>query len=235
MRKKNNGVISTNCKSIDELLSGGFPCGQISLIYGKSNTGKTSLAIQCSVICARNNSKTIFVDNENSFSPVRLSQIAGNDIDKISPFIILFNPLNFNEQSTLIENLELYINQRIVLIVFDTIISLYRNEFGVTEKIFALNRRLNRQLAFLSKIVKFYNVAILLTSQVRSNLQYNVNKKIEPVAHRLLRFWSQNIIRLEKTEKNGIRKAVLEKYDYELRDDHRPFVLDMEGIKNLKT
>ena len=166
-------------------------------------------------MCARNNSKTIFVDNENSFSPVRLSQIAGNDIDKISPFIILFNPLNFNEQSTLIENLELYINQRIVLIVFDTIISLYRNEFGLTEKIFALNRRLNRQLAFLSKIVKFYNVAILLTSQVRSNLQYNVNKKIEPIAHRLLRFWSQNIIRLEKTEKNGIRQAVLEKYDYE--------------------
>lgn len=235
MKSKIDGVIPTNCQSIDELLSGGFPCGQISLIYGKSNTGKTSLAIQCSVICARYNFKTIFVDNENSFSPVRLSQIAGNDVDLISPLIILFSPLNFNEQSTFIETLDLYLNQRIVLIIFDTIIGLYRSEFSKTEKIFALNRRLNRQLAYLSKIVKFYNVAILLTSQVRNNLQYNVDKKIEPVAHRLLRFWSQNIIRLEKTEKNSVRQAVLEKYNYVLRDDRRSFVIDMEGIKKLDT
>ena len=40
---------------------------------------------------------------------------------------------------------------------------------------------------------------------------------------------------LEKIEKNGVRQAILEKYNHKQRDDRRPFVLDMEGIKNLKT
>ncbi len=54
--------ISTNCKTIDAILGGGIPPESLSLIYGEAETGKTTLAMQCAVNCARQGYKTLYVD-----------------------------------------------------------------------------------------------------------------------------------------------------------------------------
>jgi len=194
------------------MLRTGFPAGNISLIYGEADTGKTTIAIQCAVNVARKGFKVIFIDSDNTFSSIRLSQIARQDVDKISQNIVIFSPKNFKEQSHLIENLDNYFTPAVALVIIDTISSLYRMELGSMEETFALNRELNRQLAYLAQIAKERRIAVMLASQVYSILGKEQRPEIEPVAVRVLKFWSKVIVNLKQTPRTGVREAVLEKF-----------------------
>lgn len=205
-------TVSTGCPSLDKTMGNGLPMGQLTLVYGESNTGKTTLAIQCAVVSARNGLKTIFIDSDNTFSPTRLSQIAYRDVASVSPLIFVLKPHTFHEQSLLIENLSSYLTKDVVFIVVDTITSLYRAELESIEKIFSLNRELNRQLAYLGETAKTHNVAVLIVSQVRDIFRgKESNKLIEPVATRVLKFWPQNILCLNNAFQPLAKEAIVEK------------------------
>ena len=119
---------------------------------------------------------------------------------------------SFHEQSRLIENLDLYLSKSVVLIVVDTITSLYRLELRDPSLIFSANRKLNRQLAYLNHVAKAYNVAILLTSQVHNIIDQNDNVVIEPVATRVLTYWAHNILNMSLTHLPSIRRIQLNKH-----------------------
>lgn len=203
--------IQTNCISLDKLLGGGFPTESLSLIYGEAETGKTSLAIQCVVNCARKGFKSLFIDNDGTFSYERLSQIAEYDYEKISPFIIIIRPTTFEEQTKAIDHLEKVINQKFGLIVVDTLTSLYSIETDSKKGTFIVNRELNRQLAVLTQIAKTLNLAVIITSQVRS---FTIKEKIElkPVAMRVQNFWSDIVIDMKKTSQIGVVQMLREKH-----------------------
>jgi len=202
--------IPTGCLQLDRILEGGLRPGELTLIYGEAETGKTSLAIQCSVNSARMGYKVLFVDADGTFSPQRLMQIALQDFNEASQLIVLLSPLTFEEQSRLVDDLEKYVSGRLGLVVFDTITSLYRAEIGSKEETFKANRELNRQIATLTHIAKKFQVPILITSQVR-NVLTDVDALVEPVAARVLRYWSTTVLGLFKTSKHGIVRAVVEK------------------------
>jgi hypothetical protein len=69
---------------------------------------------------------------------------------------------------------------------------------------------LNRQLGQIKEIAFSKRVAILLTGHVRNILESPV-PAIEPVAQRLLLFWSGIVIRLENTSSQGVKQASVEK------------------------
>lgn len=239
-RHKLNNVVadslSTGSKCLDHLLGDGIPRGQITLIYGEPNTGKTTLAIQCAVNSARKGFKAIFIDSDPTFSITRLSQIANFNVSSISPLIFIFRPHSFYEQSILFENLCDYISKDTGLVVVDTINSLYRVELESTEKIFVLNRELNRQLAYLCEVARSHEIVVLIVSQVRQVIQgKHHHGMIEPVASRLLKFWSQNIINLGNTSRHFIRKAQVEKSTNPYRRNNFCYYkLDKNGITRLK-
>lgn len=227
--------ISTNCSSINRLLGGGIPSGQITLIYGAYDTGKTSFAIQCAISCAKKKTRTLYVDSDDTFSTTRLSQIASDDLDSISPMIIVFKPRNFIEQGVLFENLERYLSCSTALVVVDTITSLYRIGLRNAEETFALNRELNRQLAVLTEVAKKNAVALLLTSQVHSVIDEWPFGKIEPVANRVLNFWSQNVLRLNLSKRPPVREATLEmKPGGKLKERICSYLLTEKGISELR-
>ncbi|UCD26661.1 MAG: AAA family ATPase [Candidatus Bathyarchaeota archaeon] len=204
-------VAPTGCPSIDKLLGGGFPSDGVSLVYGEAETGKTSLAIQCAINCARMGYKSFFIDSDDSFSSRRLSQIAHQDNEKVSPFIYLMKPTTFQEQSRVIDHLEEYTTRKFGLVVIDTIASLYRVKLDGSKLTFALNRELNRQVALLTQFAKTRRVAALIISQVRNVfLEDRVN--MEPVASRVLRFWSDIVLKLALTSQTRVIKALLEKH-----------------------
>jgi len=204
-------IVPTGCGSLDELLGGGLPADGISLVYGEAETGKTSLAIQCAVNCARMGYKSFFIDSDGTFSSKRLSQIAYHDYETVSPSIILMKPTTFQEQIMAIDHLDEYITKKFGLMVVDTITSLYRVELGDRKETFALNRELNRQVALLSQIVKARKMAALITSQVRSIfLEEHVD--MEPVATRVLKFWSDVVLNLKHTGQTRVIKVLLEKH-----------------------
>jgi len=228
--EKNN--VSNACKAMESLLVGGFPSGLISLLYGVASTGKTSLAMQCAVNRARAGEKVIFIDGDNAFSIKRLAQIAGDDIKYISDSIFLFTPSSFYEQSSLIENLDRYMSKPISLIIVDTITSLYRLELTSSQSAFMLNRELNRQLAYLASICKKNNVAIVVISGVHAILdETEKTAEVEPVAKRVLNFWSSITIKLERCPDSQFRKAIFEKhFEPQLKNSECLFRLTDNGL-----
>lgn len=204
-------MIPTGCGSLDKLLNGGLTFGDVLLVYGEAETGKTCFAIQCAVNAARLGFKTLFIDSDGTFSTRRLSQIAHSDIDEVAPQITLVKPASFKEQSLVIDRLDEYLTPSIRLLIVDSVSSLYRAEMGEKQKTFALNRELGRQLAFLAQIAKTRKIAVLLTSQVRNVFAHGF-VGMEPVATRVLRFWSDIVLNLKPTEQGNCLKAILEKH-----------------------
>ncbi len=203
--------IQTGCISLDKLLGGGFPTESISLIYGEAETGKTSLAIQCVVNCARRGYKSLFIDTDGTFSYERLSQIAEYDYEEISPLIIIIRPTTFQDQSKAIDQLEKVINNKFGLIVIDTLTSLYRVELNEPNETFAANRELNRQLAVLTQIAKTCKVAVLVNSQVRS-VPNGERTEMKPVATRVQNYWSDVMMNMKQTGQTRIIQVVREKH-----------------------
>jgi DNA repair protein RadB len=204
-------LIPTGCISLDKLLGGGFPAEGVSLVYGEAETGKTSLAVQCAVNCARRGIKSLFIDTDGTFSYERLSQIAKYDYEKISPLMIIMRPTTFQEQSRAIDQLEKVITRKFGLIIVDTVTSLYRVELDDPQETYAASRELNRQLAVLTQIVKTCGVAALIISQVRS-VPLGETIEIKPVATRVLNYWSDIVLDMKQTGQTRVIKVLREKH-----------------------
>ncbi len=224
-------MVPTGCSSLDRLLKGGFPINGLSLIYGEAETGKTTLATQCALYSARKGYKTIFVDSDGVFSTRRLSQIAHYDLEKNSHLIILIRPTTFQEQAFTIDHLDEYLSKYVGLIVVDTVTSLYRVELGSSERSFTLNRELNRQIACLAQLTKTHKVATIITSQVRDIFIEN-QVGVEPVANRVLSFWSNVVTNLKRTGQTGIIKALLEKHPERKRTVSCYLRIEETGIRD---
>jgi RecA/RadA recombinase len=205
-------TIQTGVKCIDNSVGGGISPETVTLIYGEPETGKTTLAMQCAVNCAVQNLKVLFVDCDNSFYAKRLSQISKDRFDEVAERIILVKPKDFREQTALIDQIHDY-TANVGLIVIDTFTSLYGAKVCETptkSKAFGVNRELNRQLAILAQTTKIQKIPVVITSQVRSTFNEQ-SPSVRPVATRVLKFWSDNIIALKPTESPQTIKAVLEK------------------------
>jgi DNA repair protein RadB len=222
--------IPTGCRVIDKALGGGILSGSVSLIYGEAETGKTTLAIQCAANCARQGYKTLFIDCDGMFSPNRLSQITMNKFEEIAELVILMRPNNFREQTLIIDQLTDYVNEKLGLVVADTITSLYRLKVAESpDKTFELNRELNRQLASLAQIARTQKVAILMVSQVRTAFKED-HVSIEPVATRVLKFWADTIINMNLTENPQIVKTIIEKTSMKAQPISCFLKIDESGI-----
>ena len=234
MPHQSTGYVTTNSFCLNQIMGGGLPKGQITLVYGTSNTGKTTLALQCAASASRENQKVLYVDCENSFSPERLAQIAVQDLQDVSSRIFVFKLQSFHEQSLLIEEVERYVSKNVALIVVDTITSLYRLELKNPELVFSSNRSINRQLAYLTQTAKVFDVAVLITSQVHNTIQADATPLIEPVATRVLKFWSQNILQFTANPKPSVRSVIVEKHSELSRVGASCLILlDKTGIVDL--
>ena len=203
--------VQTGCISLDKLLGGGFPTESVSLIYGEAETGKTSLAVQCAVNCARRGYKSLFIDTDGTFSYERLSQIAEYDYERISPLMIIMRPATFQDQSRAVDHLEKVINSKFGLIVVDTVTSLYRVELDEPKETYAANRELNRQLAVLTQIAKTCGIAVLIVSQVRS-VPLGERTEMKPVATRVLNYWSDVVLDMRQTGQTRVIQVLREKH-----------------------
>jgi RecA/RadA recombinase len=201
--------ILTGIDCIDAI-GGGISPETITLIYGEPETGKSTLTTQCAFNCAIQGLKALYIDCDNTFSPKRLTQIAAEKFDEISDKILLIKPIDFKEQTAVIDKIADYITHNFGLIVIDTMNSLYGAKFAEAPnktKAFSVNRELNRQMAVLAQTAKIQKIPIIINSQVRSMFSDSYGN-IKPVANRVLTFWADNIISLKPTETKTIKVTI---------------------------
>lgn len=205
--------------------------GGVTLIYGEAETGKTAMAMQCAVNCAKQGYKTLFVDSDGTFSARRLSQIASEQFKEIAELMILVRPNDFHEQAAVVDQLTNFINKNFRLVVFDTITSLYRLRVSESpSKTFELNRELNRQLAVLAQTARTQKIAVLLTSQVHSALN-EVPVTVEPVATRVLKFWADTVLAMKPSANARVIEATVEKNPVKLPSITCDLRIEEAGIR----
>jgi len=202
--------LPTGCAPLDEILGGGFRFGDVSLVYGEASTGKTTLAVSALTRHLRDDpwAKAYYVDSDQKLSTRRLTQIAGDP--QLMERLLIWRPETFREQSRIIEGLPDLLPNGNIPVTVDSITGPYRLTAGAPDRTFTANKELNRQLGFLSETAKTRDAAVLVTGQVHSVLDADP-PQVEPVAQRLLRYWSDTILRLEPTSIQGVRQAVIEK------------------------
>jgi DNA repair protein RadB len=202
--------LPTGCPPIDELLGGGFRFGEVSLVYGEASTGKTTLALSCITrhLQADPWAKAFYVDSDQKLSTQRMIQIADGD-ESFLERLLIWSPTDFQQQAEVIEDISGFLPAANTPFIVDSITGLYRLEAGDPQRTFKTNKELNRDLGFLSEAAKAKQAAVLVTGQVRSILSETL--QVEPVAHRLLRYWSETVLKLESTSIQSVCQATLEK------------------------
>lgn len=80
--------VTTGVAELDEI-TGGYPRGLITQVYGLSSVGKTTLMIKCLAAISQS-AKVLYIDVENSLNPDRVAELGGDllQIDYSNKFIL---------------------------------------------------------------------------------------------------------------------------------------------------
>ena len=200
-------VISSGSQLFDQLLNGGYETNVITTVYGPAGSGKSTLSLLAAIAMAKTRKKVIFIDTEGGFSVTRIMQLCDNNAEILEK-ILIFRPTSFNEQMHHILKLKSMINEKIGIIIVDTISMLYRLELGKNEGVKHINNQLSIQIAHLTDIARTSHIPILLTNQVYSDFEIPDNVKM--VGGDLLDYGSKCLIELRKFRTK--RAAIIKKH-----------------------
>jgi DNA repair protein RadB len=199
-------------KILDQMIEGGYEKDVITTIYGPAGSGKTVLCMLCAINVARMGKTVAYVDTEEGFSVERLRQITSSihlDHKKILDKIIFLKPTTFEEQKKCFEKLRELVNEKIGLIVVDTMAMLYRLELGKSEDPKHINQELGRQIAYLTQISRLKGIPVLIANQVYAD--FDEKDKVNMVGGDILKYTSKCLIELQITLQRN-RKAILRKH-----------------------
>jgi DNA repair protein RadB len=192
-------------KKFDVILGGGLMEKTIIHVYGPPASGKTNIALIAAANAALNK-KVIYVDTEGGFSVERLQQIAGKDSNKVLGNIMMIEPSDYDEQKVAIRKLSDIVQKVDAgLVIVDSLSALYRLEEEKDTK------ELGRQIAQLLRIAKKYNIPVLITNQVYTDMN---TREIVSVGGDVLKYWAKVAIELGKNEQNHLRYAILRKHKF---------------------
>jgi DNA repair protein RadB len=187
--------VSTGAQFLDTFLHGGFDTDIVTTIFGPSGSGKTNVCLLSAVKMAEQGKKVVFIDTEGGIAVERIKQIA-DDYSIVLGRIMFFNPMNFEEQKEVFENLHKVVNDAVGLIVVDSISMLYRLELGKSSEVYEVNSSLGKQLGSLVEIARRRKIPVLITNQVYSD--FDNRDQVKMVGGDLLKYGSKCLIELQK-------------------------------------
>jgi len=161
--------LSSECEGLDRLLGGGFEPGIITQIYGEAGTGKTSILLQLAVGAVARGKKVIFIDTEG-FSVERFKQIAGDEAKAVGAKIVVFEPLNLEQQHAAIKDAARIMGKEFGLLILDSATSLYRAAFEGEDNR-PVRRALAAQLGELQEMARRHRIPVVVTNQVYMEIE----------------------------------------------------------------
>ena len=225
--------VSPICSGIpilDGTLNGGVKMGEILQIVGPGGVGKTTLALQFALNVARKGNRVLYVNSEGTFPILRLKQLASTAFQQLSPLITIISINKFSDQTQLVKKLNRYLSTEVKLIVFDTIVSLYRKECGKGTNNILLNKKLNQQFGIIAHHLESKTFAVIMINQVRGD--FDSDENYQPVANHILSYWVDHSIQIARAESKGYREFKLLK---EKESETTAFTLELHelGFKEL--
>ena len=222
--------IPSGSKLLDGMLEGGYETDIITTIYGPSGSGKTTLCLLAAISIASRGKKVIYIDTEGGFSVERMAQIS-KDYKKLLENIIFLRPSDFKEQKDAFKKLKELVNDKIGVIVVDTISMLYRLELGKNDEVYETNRELGKQLSYLNTIARKKNIPVLVANQVYAD--FDRPGMVKMVGGDLLKYGSKCLLEL-MNKKGGNRIAFLRKHRSIGDSKELGFKLVDKGIEKIK-
>ncbi|WP_321505879.1 DNA repair and recombination protein RadB [uncultured Methanoregula sp.] len=190
----------------DVLLGGGLEDRTITQLYGEPASGKSTLCLVAAIATLRAGHPVVYIDTEG-FSIERFRQIAGEDTEKIADRLFLFEPLDFEHQGIVIAEAEKVLKtQKPRLLIMDSATALYRTDL---EKGRDALQSLTKQMIHLLGYAKRYEIPVIITNQVYMDTTRNTWYGLGGYA---LEHISKVIVRLEKADGPGLRRARLVKH-----------------------
>jgi DNA repair protein RadB len=217
--------MTSGLSALDDLIGGGLETRTITQIYGEPASGKSTLAMIAAVSCLRAGHPVVYIDSEG-FSIERFRQIAGEDTERFAENLFLFEPLDFEHQGTMIAEAEKVLKaHKPGLLVMDSATALYRTDL---EKGRDALQALTKQMIHLLGYCKRYEIPVIITNQVYMDTSKNTFYGLGGVA---LEHLSKVIVRLEKTDITGVRRARLVKH--RSRPEGASFLFEIveEGVR----
>jgi len=172
--------ISTGTNALDKLFTGGVECGATTEIYGEFGCGKTQFCHTMAVRVQRPVSeggldgKCIWIDTEGTFETKRIRQIAKalNYVEETAlENIIHAKVYNSADQYIILQEVEhlLEKDKSIKLIVIDSAIGLFRQDFSGRGMLSERQKYLDEFLTLSSNMANYHKVAVIWTNQVMIN------------------------------------------------------------------
>lgn len=217
--------LTSGCEVIDDLLGGGFETGVVTQLFGAAGTGKTNICLQLIIECVKGGKKVIFIDSEG-FSPERFEQIAGNGAATIAKDVIVYEPINLEQQYSSIKEIDKIINENVGLVVLDSATTFYRLALENDGNI-SLRRELANQIAHLHRIARKYSVAVVITNQVYTEID---SGELCPVGGTMIEHLSKAIIKLERIG-TGRRRFVIRKHRSRPEGVSCEFLITQAGVR----
>lgn len=217
---------------MDWLLEGGYEKDVLSCVYGPPGSGKTNLLLLCAANSSSlKNKKIIYIDTEGNFSLTRFKQVCP-DHEEVLKRIIFLTPVTFDEQRKSFEKLRRIVNEKVGLIVLDSVAMLYRLELGKTKDVYNVNRDLGLQLSYLTEIARKKKIPVLVTNQVYADVERD-DGSTKMVGGDILRYSSKCLIELKRLA-GGTRVATLRKHRSLPDGKHIFFKITDDGIEEVE-
>ena len=169
-RSESFPFFSTGSVGIDRLLGGGCRAGRMTEIFGRSNSGKSQLAMQTALVAARGGTRTLFVDTEGAFRPERLEEIArarGWEIGGVLERIVYVRSDSSSEQMETVRKMgSRQATSSCGLVVIDTLTRNFTVELPGRSNLSSRQAALGVHLSEMARDAYLNGRAYLLTNRV---------------------------------------------------------------------
>lgn len=166
--------LTTGVRAIDKLLGGGLEPGRIYGLVGEFGSGKSRFCHQLCVTIQLPpiNGKAIYMDAENVFREELIANIAKRfnlNPEDVSNNILVINSTNyFFIEEFLRKEWPLYIHRGYNLLIIDTLVGPYRQEFAGRGQLAERQQRINALLGWILNHIRMYNTYCVITDQIQA-------------------------------------------------------------------
>ncbi len=222
--------ITSGIPELDAMLGGGYEEDAVTTVYGPAGSGKTNLVMLAAIAAVKAGKKVIYVDTEGGFSLERLRQLTP-DHQQILDNTLFLTPTTFEEQRATFEKLRALINDKIGLIIVDTIGMLYRLERVIgDEGSHEFNRDLGLQMGYLNEIARKNLIPVLVSNQVYA--VFDRPGQVNLVGGDMVKYTSKCLLELQPLHQQK-RRIVLRKHRSRPIEQELLVEITQEGIRTI--